>query len=170
MPRASPDQPADSSSTAHSDSPPPPHDPAKPFCAQCHAFTLDRWTVNGRYKQRRFCDAHRAERMRGYVSGTPEKRAANYMRSMASKDRRKFGQHHTQMSRQDILSLLSPAQLENYAEWNMVPTDPTRILTIDNATIVKKPTRSFLLCEWRRNKDPVEYMKKLSALVTSIDV
>ena len=170
MPRVSPEHNTDLPMPTDSDTPLPTQEPAEPFCAQCHAFALARCSESVKFSQRRFCDTHRRERMRSYVSGTPEKKAANYMRAMASKDRRIFGQQHTKMSRQDILSLFSSEQLENYVDWMIMPRDPAHTLVAGNAVLVKKPTRSFLLCEWKRHRDPVEYMKKLDALMASVDV
>ena len=170
MPRASPDQPADSPSTAHSDSPPPPHDPAKPFCAQCHAFTLSRLSESEKYTKRVYCDVHRRERKRFIVYGTPERKAVNYLRSLARQDRQTFNQPHIKISKGCILALLSKEQLLDFNNWSIVPKDPLRILSVGNALLIKKATRRYLMCDWKRHKDPVQYEHTLSALMGSMEI
>ncbi len=140
------------------------------FCAECHAFDLARQLDSVKYTTRRFCDKHRAERMRFSVYGTHDGKVANCMRAIANHDRRTFGQTHIKLSKKDIISLFSPEQSENYTEWVIIPRHPTQILSMSNATLVKKPTRSFLLCEWKQHKDPAGYTRKLEALITSLDV
>jgi hypothetical protein len=124
------------------------------YCKECalflpsHMFPPKCFFCNEHFKQRnkRWRDAARAIQNIWVKSWT---------------DKKIFDQPEIKLRRKDIQAIVTPAQLENFSLWNIVPTRPLEPLSASNATVVHTIHRRRLLKQWKWNHDVGEYTRIL---------
>jgi hypothetical protein len=111
---------------------------------------------------------HHARKLRlKYNSGSPEKRAFNCLRLRARHDRFAFGQDCIRMSRDEALAFLSDEQLHDFKRWSLMPRDPSRVLSADNAVLVTNFQRHYLMCQWHTGRCLLAYKEHLEFLLSN---
>ena len=129
------------------------------FCKRCNAMvSLEKFSQ----KDTRFlCETHRREAQRVSEFGTVERRALSTLCAKSQGDRKIFGQAKMILRKKDMTQLLKPEQIQNYSEWAVIPKDPTKETSTDNAEVVTVYQRRFLVRNWKKNKNPEQYMDLL---------
>ena len=104
---------------------------------------------------------------RKMVLGTHEKRAFNSLRCRARQDMLMFGHSRMIISRQQVVHLLTDAQIAKFSQFCLIPRDPKEILSVDNVTVVTTFQRKYVISRWRITRDNELYKRDLAFIVTA---
>ena len=133
------------------------------FCKKCdRMLPLDLFRKGS---NRYLCHAHLKEEHKVQVLGTLDKRAFNSLRCRCRKDTSLFNQNRLKLSRKEVVALLTRDQLARYSQWCIVPRNPQKPLTPDNAAVISSYQRRYLICNWKFKRDPELYQRDLSQLL-----
>ena len=74
-------------------------------------------------------------------------------------DKNEFEQDRILLYQKDILTICGAQHKTPHSRMYIVPKDPALILSPDNAMLVDKIQRKFLIAFWRLTKDKIQYVK-----------
>ncbi len=138
------------------------------FCRTCDKMLpLERFAIG---KREYVCMEHSRAMHLDAVLGTPEKRAFNTLRCRARKDMFMFGHLHMKIGINQVVSMLSAAQIADYTNYALVPIVPSKPLAKDNAVIITKAKWQFVVGNWKastRNQDDAKYKRDLDFIINS---
>jgi len=130
------------------------------FCKACNKLLpLDKFKPE---KRKYTCIEHLKAQKREMNLGTQEKRAFNSIRCRARVDMLTLGHTKMVLSRPQVVSMLTEHQLQNFAEFAIVPKKPDQMLTIDNAVLVLSYQRNYVMTKYKESKDPAKYEQDLA--------
>jgi hypothetical protein len=131
----------------------------KRFCKRCNAMVpLDQFRqTNTRY----LCDTHRRQAQRDSEFGTVERRALSTLCAKSQGDRKIFGHTKMFLRKRDLTPMLKPEQIQNYSEWAIIPRDPAKETSTENAEVVTVYQRRCLVRNWKKHRNPEQYMDLL---------
>jgi hypothetical protein len=66
----------------------------------------------------------------------------------------------------DILSLFRAKNKEPKAEFYVVPRNPTKQLSLENALLIHKTQKRYLLALWRLTRNEEDYVDYIEAIVS----
>ena len=134
------------------------------LCLHCNKLlTLDKFKP---HRRDYICIDHQRAKGRHQVLGTAEKRAFNSFRCRARFDMLMFGHKKMQLSRQDLLKIITPQQLENFSQYCVIPRKPDEVLTVDNAVIVGSYQRRYIIGRWKHEHDANQYEQDLAFVLS----
>ena len=134
------------------------------FCRKCMAV-LPISSFRNEPKVRFLCTKHLRDERKKYVVGTPILRAFNALRCRARQDVFTFGFTKMQITRSQMIALLSDEHVANFSQYSLIPLRPDKPLSSDNAIIVSVEKRRYVVGVWRKTRDPDEYVKNLKLIL-----
>jgi hypothetical protein len=132
------------------------------YCMDCNTLLqVDSFKANDakRFK----CHACLKATKRAFLSSQIQ-RAYNNLLNKARRDKALFGYSSIVLSTDDVLGIVTADQIRNFSYWTIVPRNPGLMLTKDNAIVIRNFQRTFLVAQWKREKNPEAYAKHLQAL------
>lgn len=117
------------------------------------------------HKHKFSCIAHLKEKQRQYTFGTHEKRAFSCLRFRAKQDKAVFRQQRMIMSKEQITAILSGDQMANYSLYSLIPKNPNKNLSADNALVVTMHQRRYIISRWKAMHDVDEYKSDIDFII-----
>lgn len=81
-------------------------------------------------------------------------------------DMKELGQKKLCLTQKDILSLFHAKNKEPKAEFYVVPRNPTKQLSLENALLINKTQKRYLLALWRLTRNEEDYVDYIEAIVS----
>jgi len=81
-------------------------------------------------------------------------------------DMKELGQKKLCLTQKDILSLFRAKNKEPKAEFDVVPRNPTKQLSLENALLINKTQKRYLLALWRLTRNEEDYVDYIEAIVS----
>jgi hypothetical protein len=81
-------------------------------------------------------------------------------------DMKELGQKKLCLTQKDILSLFHAKNKEPKAEFYVVPRNPSKQLSLENALLINKTQKRYLLALWRLTRNEEDYMDYIEAIVS----
>jgi hypothetical protein len=114
-------------------------------------------------KPKTLCHECHKQKSRDFFN-TTIRLAYNSLVCRARSDTHLFKQTKMNISMTQFMLMVTPAQMENFAAWAIVPKDPLKTVSHENSTVILSYQRRFLISRWKRHQEPERYAKELMSL------